>query len=115
MLRNVLSEVLEIGRSVFFEWPPMSESVRAWNSLPPALQKVLARNFDAAAVKEREDLAKLNQNVESELKKLRLTFNRTDPAMLRAALSKAGYYKQWREKIGNEAWALLEKYSGPLA
>ena len=88
---------------------------RAWRSLPADLQEVLARNFDAAAMKEREDLVKLNQNVEEQLKKLGLTFNRTDPAAFRAAVSKSGYYKQWREKFGNEAWAMLEKYSGPLA
>ncbi len=88
---------------------------RAWRSLPGNLQEVLARNFNAAALKERDDLAKLNQSVEGQLTKLGLSFNRVDPAAFRAALSKAGYYKQWREKFGNEAWALLEKYSGPLA
>ena len=65
--------------------------------------------------KEREDLVKLNQSVEGELTKLGLIFNRTNPAAFRAAVSKSGYYKQWREKFGKEAWAMLEKYSGPLA
>ena len=88
---------------------------RAWKSLPADLQEVLARNFNAAALQEREDLVKLNQTVEGELKKFGLTFNRTDPAAFRAAVSKSGYYKQWREKFGKEAWAMLEKYSGPLA
>ena len=87
---------------------------RAWKSLPADLQEVLARNFNAAALREREDLVKLNQSVEGELTKLGLLFNRTDPAAFRVAVSKSGYYKQWREKFGNEAWALLEKYSGPL-
>jgi tripartite ATP-independent transporter DctP family solute receptor len=88
---------------------------RAWNTLPADLQEVLSRNFNAAAVKEREDLAKLNETVEGELKKFGLVFNRTDQQAFRAAVSKAGYYKQWRAKLGAEAWAVLEKYAGPLA
>src|SRR5215510_5415535 len=88
---------------------------RAWRSLPEDLQEVLSRNFNTAALKEREDLVKLNQSVEEELKNLGLTFNRTDQAAFRAAVSKSGYYKQWRDKLGNEAWAVLEKYSGSLA
>ena len=87
---------------------------RAWTSRHGKLQEVLAGNFNAAAVKEREDLVKLSQNVEGELEKLGLTFNRTDPAAFRAAVSRSGYYKQWKEVFGKEAWSLLEKYSGPL-
>ena len=89
-------------------------NARAWKSLPEDLQEVLARNVNAAALKEREDLAKLNQGVEGELKKLGLVFNRTDPAAFRAVVSKAGYYKHWRETFGKDAWEMLEKYSGPL-
>jgi hypothetical protein len=48
-----------------------------------AMQEVLARNFDAATVKEREDLVRVNQNVESELTKLGLVFHRTDPVPCR--------------------------------
>jgi TRAP-type transport system periplasmic protein len=88
---------------------------RVWKSLPVGLQEVVARNFDVAAVKEREDLVKLNQSVQGELEKLGLTFNRADPVAFRAAVSRAGYYRQWKETFGKEAWALLEKYSGPLA
>jgi len=87
---------------------------RVWKSLPENLQEVLARNFNAAAMREREDLAKVNQNVESELTKLGLVFHRTDTEAFRAAVSRSGYYKKWKATFGPEAWALLEKYSGPL-
>lgn len=89
-------------------------SGRVWKSLPTDLQEVLSRNFNAAAMKEREDLAKLNQSVEGDLKKLGLVFNRTDQAAFRAAVAKSGYYKQWKETFGKEAWTVLEKFSGPL-
>ena len=32
-----------------------------------------------------------------------------------AALSRAGFYADWKQKYGAEAWAILEKYSGSLA
>lgn len=87
---------------------------RAWRALSPELQDVLSRNVNAAAVREREDLVKLNQSVREELAQRGMIFNDTDPAPFRAALSKAGFYKQWKETYGDEAWALLEKYSGTL-
>ena len=88
---------------------------RAWAKLSPELQDVLARNINEAAMREREDLVKLNQTVADELKQRGMVFNSPDPAPFREALSKAGYYKQWKETFGPEAWALLEKVSGPLA
>ena len=87
---------------------------RVWRSLPENLQEILARNFNAAAMREREDLAKVNQNVESDLTKLGLQFHRTDPELFRAAVSKSGYYRKWKATFGDEAWAMLEKYAGPL-
>ena len=43
-----------------------------------------------------------------------MIFNYPDVKSFRDALSKAGFYKEWREKFGNEAMAKLEKYSGKL-
>ena len=65
-------------------------------------------------MKEREDLDKVNQGVESELTKLGLVFHRTNAEAFRAAVSRSGYYKKWKATFGPEAWTLLEKYSGPL-
>jgi hypothetical protein len=43
-----------------------------------------------------------------------MVFNYPDPKSFRDALSKAGFYKEWRGKFGDEAMAKLEKYSGKL-
>ena len=40
-------------------------------------------------------------------------FNRPDKALFRQALTKAGFYADWK-RVGAEAWAVLEKYSGGL-
>ena len=44
-----------------------------------------------------------------------LTFNYPENKSFRDALSKAGFYKEWAAKFGDEAMAKLEKYSGKLA
>lgn len=87
---------------------------RAWAKLPGPLQDIVAKNINAAAVKEREDLAKLNASSEEKLKKAGMIFNKTDPAKFRAVLASSGYYKQWKDTYGPEAWGLLERFAGPL-
>ena len=43
-----------------------------------------------------------------------MIFNYPDNKSFRDTLSKAGFYKEWRGKFGEEAMAKLEKYSGKL-
>ena len=88
---------------------------RVWAKLPPNLQEIVARNINAAALREQEDMVKLNSISEGKLRAAGMVFNKTDPAAFRAALSKAGYYKNWKEAFGADAWSRLEKYTGPLA
>ena len=41
-------------------------------------------------------------------------FNRTDTEKFRAALRTAGFYAEWKQKFGAQAWAVLEKQVGAL-
>ena len=88
---------------------------RVWAKLPPNLQEIISRNINAAALREQEDMVKLNSISEGKLRAAGMVFNKTDPAAFRAVLSKAGYYKNWKETFGADAWSRLEKYTGPLA
>jgi len=85
-----------------------------WSKLPAEIRDTISRDLDAAALKERDDLQKLSLSVEEKLKGHGMVFNRPEPAKFRTALSQAGYYKQWRETYGPDAWKLLEKYAGTL-
>ena len=42
-------------------------------------------------------------------------FNRLDAAPFRDKLRSAGFYSEWKNKYGDEAWGLLEKSVGKLA
>jgi tripartite ATP-independent transporter DctP family solute receptor len=88
---------------------------RVWAKLPANLQEIIARNINAGALKEQEDMVKLNSTSEGKLRAAGMVFNKTDPAAFRAVLSKAGYYKDWKATFGADAWSRLEKYTGPLA
>jgi tripartite ATP-independent transporter DctP family solute receptor len=90
-------------------------SGKTWSRLPKDLQDIVARHLNAAAVSQREDLAKLNVQLETELTAKGMAFNRPDITPFREALQKAGFYAEWHKKYGDEAWSLLEKYTSKLA
>ena len=88
---------------------------RAWRALPPDLQTIVARNLNASAEDQRQDVVKADAQLRSGLEGKGMVFNETDPVLFRAALAKAGFYAKWKEKFGPEAWAVLEKYTGKIA
>ena len=88
---------------------------KMWAGMPKDLQAIISKNVIEAVVKQREDMVKLNDTVEADLKAKGLVFNSPDKVPFRAALTKAGFYDEWKAKFGPEAWAKLEQYSGKLA
>lgn len=74
-----------------------------------------AREFDASALDERADMAKADAAVAASLPGRGLVVNTPDPAPFRARLREAGFYADWKAQHGTAAWAVLEKYAGPLA
>ena len=88
---------------------------RAWERLPPDLRAIVAKYANAAGMSERTDVAKLNASLQKELTDKGLVFNQAKSDTFREKLRKSGFYEEWKAKYGNEAWAVLEKYSGKLA
>ena len=91
-------------------------NTRAWERLPKDLQDIAARNFNKAAEEQRTENRRLNDSLKADLEKAGLVFNDpADPKSFRTALTKAGFYAEWRGKFGPAAWTILEKYAGELA
>jgi TRAP-type transport system periplasmic protein len=88
---------------------------KALSGLPPDLLAIINESFDAAAIKERADLAEMDRSLQAELTGKGMVFSKPDPVQFRAALVKAGFYGQWQKTYGAEAWSALEKYTGPLS
>ena len=87
---------------------------KSWRNLPDDLKPVVARAFNDAALNQRKDTMEYDASCQRELEADGLTFNTIDTASFRSVLRKAGYYDSWRRKIGDDGWATLLKYSGPL-
>ena len=87
---------------------------KVWDRIPEAARPIIARNFNRAALEMRADGAKLNASLRTELAAKGLVFNDPKLDAFRATLVKSGFYAEWRQKYGEEAWALLEKFTGKL-
>jgi tripartite ATP-independent transporter DctP family solute receptor len=88
---------------------------KAFERLPADVQEIITRNVNAAGLLERDDVKKLNDGLMADLKAKGMAFNSTDAELFRAKLRAAGFYAEWHKKFGDEAWALLEKYTGKLS
>ena len=88
---------------------------RRWAATPADVQALITKHVTDAVMKQRDDIRRLNNGLEAQLKSKGMVFNYPDVKSFRDALSKAGFYKEWREKFGSDALAKLEKYSGKLA
>jgi len=90
-------------------------NVDAWKRLPQNLRDMTEQVFDAAALQQRQDWVATNKTLMATLQSKGLTFTQPDMAPFRAELSKTGFYPEVKAKMGDQAWALLEKYVGKLA
>ena len=88
---------------------------RAWERLPEDLRAIVARNVNAAGLKQRTDVAALNATLQKTLTERGMVFNQAASDTFRERLRRAGFYTEWKAKFGDEAWALLERHSGKLA
>jgi TRAP-type transport system periplasmic protein len=76
---------------------------------------VINKHVNTAVMKQRDDIRRLTNGLEAQLKAKGMAFNYPEVKTFRDTLSKAGFYQEWRSKFGDEAMAKLEKYSGRLA
>jgi TRAP-type C4-dicarboxylate transport system substrate-binding protein len=88
---------------------------KLFEQLPPDLQAIVTRNVAEAAVAQRADVRKMNDGLQADLKAKGMAVNDTNADPFREKLRQAGFYSEWKAKFGEEAWSLLEKYTGKLA
>jgi tripartite ATP-independent transporter DctP family solute receptor len=85
---------------------------RSWKALPDDLKVIIERAFNESGLQQREDVARLNATLESDLAAKGMVINKTEPDSFRDQLQKSGFYKEWKAKFGDETWALLEESAG---
>ncbi|WP_249931195.1 TRAP transporter substrate-binding protein [Ramlibacter sp. 2FC] len=85
---------------------------KLWKSLPADIQAVMAKHINAAARKQRDDIARANVDLQKQLEAKGLVFNQVDTAAFRQALAGSGFYAQVKERFGADAWSLLQPFTG---
>ena len=93
----------------------MLANKRGFAALPPDVRTIIAKELNASALDERADIAKLNGSVADDLKSKGLIFEEVDKQAFRDALKQAGFYAEWKQKFGAEAWGILESQVGTLS
>lgn len=86
----------------------------AFDALPDDLRVVIQEEFSKAAVAQRQDIRTLSDTLRPALEKAGLTFNEPDGASFRELLATSGFYGEWKSKFGDDAWNILEAYTGKL-
>lgn len=82
-----------------------------YNGIPDELRNVFTQTFNDTALLQRQDMVNLNTSLRDSLSKKGMVFNDVDKAPFRQKLTDAGFYKKWRGIVGEEVWALYEKYA----
>jgi TRAP-type transport system periplasmic protein len=90
-------------------------NAQAFAELPKPMQDLVQESFNKSALDERADVAAMDSSVKADLTAKGLVFATPDPQPFRDALKRAGFYAEWKQKYGDEAWGLLEKNVGSLA
>jgi TRAP-type transport system periplasmic protein len=89
-------------------------NLAAWKKLPPDIQDIIGDHLTKAAISERADWVNLDQTEMKTLQDRGMIFNTPEVEPFRALARKNGFYVDMKKKMGDEAWTLLEKYSGKL-
>jgi TRAP-type transport system periplasmic protein len=88
---------------------------RAWERLPVPIREIAAKHLNAAAMAQRTDMETLNSTLQKEIAAKGMVFNAPNTTLFRDKLRSAGFYAEWKNKFGQEAWDILERSTGKLA
>lgn len=92
----------------------MFANPQSWAALPKDLQDLVDSHINGEVPQARADIKAANDSLQVELTKKGMIFNSPNLDPFRATLTTAGFYKDWRDKVGAGPWAVLEKYAGKL-
>jgi TRAP-type transport system periplasmic protein len=87
---------------------------KSWERLPEDLRGIVSKRANVAATVQRTDVAILNAVLQKDLAAKGMVFNKPSPDTFRNSMRKSGFYAEWKEKFGPEAWSKLERYTGKL-
>ena len=90
----------------------LTASAERWRALPSDLQQVVEKHAKAAALAQRQDIAKIDAGAVEVLRGKGMIVNECDTSGFKKPL--ATFYSRWKEIYGAKAWGLLEASVGKL-
>lgn len=84
-----------------------------WNSLPQDIRRVVEKHVARQVMIQRKQTDDLNKQLEQSLVRRGMLINRAEISSFKSRL-KGNFYPRWKNQIGTQAWALLEKSIGKL-
>lgn len=90
----------------------LNGNLEKWKALPRDIQALVTRHADAAALAQRQDVAKIDSGALEALRAKGMIVNQTDTSGFRRQLG--AFYARWKAVYGDKAWALLEARVGKL-
>src|SRR3954463_2593780 len=90
----------------------LNANLDKWKALPKDIQAIITRHADAAALAQRQDVAKIDAGALEVLRDKGMKVVETDTSGFRRQLG--AFYSRWKSVYGEKAWALLEKRVGRL-
>jgi tripartite ATP-independent transporter DctP family solute receptor len=90
----------------------LNANLERWKALPADIQAVITKQAEAAALAQREDVAKIEAGALELLKGKGMIVTETDTSGFRRQLG--AFYTRWKAVYGDKAWALLEERVGRL-
>jgi tripartite ATP-independent transporter DctP family solute receptor len=86
-----------------------------WERLPQDVQEIVLAAVKRHVARQRAHTDQLNRGLETTLAERGMTIIRPARETFRSRLIESGFYRRWREILGEEAWTLLEKSVGSIA
>jgi TRAP-type transport system periplasmic protein len=88
-------------------------NMKFWNRLPEDIQQLVQKNVQKYVAMQRLYTDELNRRLETSLELRGQIFNTADGASFRKALEN-GFYRRWKQQLGNTGWNLLEQGVGKI-
>ena len=113
---NKLYEVCKYLSMTSHQWAGYNMIVNNefWERLPAQIQEIVIRNSKTYVAQQRAFVRAANANLEQTLRHRGMVVNTVDIESFRERLRGANFYRNWRQSIGEEAWALMEAKVGTV-
>jgi tripartite ATP-independent transporter DctP family solute receptor len=110
-----VQKYLSLSRHMWDGWYTLINP-RAFGRLNKDNQDLLMAEFDQASMDVRKDMSTFNDDAVTFMQGKGVTVNPVeDRESFKKKLKTAGFYAEWKEKMGPDVWRAIEEVSGPMS